>query len=103
MPKFAGPPMDLANVRSLGVTRVDVCCACGHQASVDVSNCSPTWRCRTFGLSSGAHSVVGQPKPGSLVRVSAPGQIVGHGDTTQPARELLLDHRTGPEFGPIYD
>jgi hypothetical protein len=29
--------MDLANMRSLGVTKVDVCCACGHQASADVS------------------------------------------------------------------
>jgi hypothetical protein len=29
--------MDLANMRSLGVTRVDVFCACGWQASVDVS------------------------------------------------------------------
>jgi hypothetical protein len=37
MPKFTGPPMDLANMRSLGVTKVDVYCACGHQASVDVS------------------------------------------------------------------
>jgi hypothetical protein len=36
-PRFTGPPMDLANMRSLGVTRVDVYCGCGHQASVDVS------------------------------------------------------------------
>ena len=28
--------MDLANMRSLGVTRVDAYCACGWQASVDV-------------------------------------------------------------------
>jgi hypothetical protein len=33
-----GPPMDLANMPSLGVTKVDVYYACGHQASVDVSN-----------------------------------------------------------------
>ena len=38
MPKFTGPPMDLGNMRSLGVTKVDVYCACGHQASVDVFN-----------------------------------------------------------------
>jgi hypothetical protein len=33
------PLMDLTNMRSLGVTRVDVdvYCGCGHQASVDVS------------------------------------------------------------------
>jgi hypothetical protein len=30
--------MDLANMRSLGVTKVDVYCACGHQASVDVAS-----------------------------------------------------------------
>jgi hypothetical protein len=29
--------MDLANMRSLGVTRVDAYCSCGWQASVDVS------------------------------------------------------------------
>jgi hypothetical protein len=29
--------MDLNNMRSLGVPRVDVYCACDHQASVDVS------------------------------------------------------------------
>jgi hypothetical protein len=29
--------MDLANIRSLGVINVDVYCACGDQASVDVS------------------------------------------------------------------
>jgi hypothetical protein len=35
--RYTGPPMDLDNMRSLGVTNVDVYCACGHQASVDVS------------------------------------------------------------------
>jgi hypothetical protein len=29
--------MDLQNMRSLGVVRVDAFCACGWQASVDVS------------------------------------------------------------------
>jgi hypothetical protein len=29
--------MDLDNMRSLGVTNVDVYCGCGHQASIDVS------------------------------------------------------------------
>jgi hypothetical protein len=38
MSRYTGPPMDLANMRSLGVTKVDVYCACGHQASVDVSD-----------------------------------------------------------------
>jgi hypothetical protein len=38
MSKYSGEPMDLANMRSLGLTRVDVYCACGHQASIDVSN-----------------------------------------------------------------
>jgi hypothetical protein len=37
MPKFTGQPMDLANMRSLGVTRIDVCCGCGHQSTIDVS------------------------------------------------------------------
>jgi hypothetical protein len=37
MPAFTGEPMDLNNMRSLGVTRVDVYCGCGHQASIDVS------------------------------------------------------------------
>jgi hypothetical protein len=36
--RYTGPPMDLTNMRSLGVTRVDVYCSCGHQASVNVSN-----------------------------------------------------------------
>jgi hypothetical protein len=37
MDKFTGPPMDLANMRSLGVTRIDVYCRCGHQSTIDVS------------------------------------------------------------------
>jgi hypothetical protein len=37
MAKYTGPPMDLANMRSLGVTRIDAYCACGYQASIDVS------------------------------------------------------------------
>jgi hypothetical protein len=37
MSRYTGPPMDLANMRALGVTRVDAYCACGWQASVDVS------------------------------------------------------------------
>jgi hypothetical protein len=37
MPPYTGPPMDFTNMRSLGVTSVDVYRACGHQASVDVS------------------------------------------------------------------
>jgi hypothetical protein len=28
--------MDLENMRSLGVTRVDAYCKCGHQATIDV-------------------------------------------------------------------
>jgi hypothetical protein len=36
MPRYTGPPMDLTNMRSLGVTAVDVYCKCGHQSSVDV-------------------------------------------------------------------
>jgi hypothetical protein len=36
--RYTVPPMDLANMRSLGVTKVDVYCSCGHQASVDVSD-----------------------------------------------------------------
>jgi hypothetical protein len=38
MTGYTGPPMDLTNMRSLGVTGVDVYCGCGHQASVDESN-----------------------------------------------------------------
>jgi hypothetical protein len=38
MARSAGPPMDLANMRSLGVTKVDVYCGCGHQSTIDVSN-----------------------------------------------------------------
>jgi hypothetical protein len=34
---FTGPPMDLANMRSLGVTKVMAYCKCGHEASIDVS------------------------------------------------------------------
>jgi hypothetical protein len=37
MARYAGPPMDLNNIRSLGVTRIDVYCGCGHQSTVDVS------------------------------------------------------------------
>jgi hypothetical protein len=32
MPRYTGPAMDLANMRSLGVTAIDVYCACGHQS-----------------------------------------------------------------------
>jgi hypothetical protein len=32
MTRYTGPPMDLTNMRSLGVTKVDVYCGCGHQA-----------------------------------------------------------------------
>jgi hypothetical protein len=37
MTRYTGPPMDLANMRSLGVTKVDVYCGCGHQSTIDVS------------------------------------------------------------------
>jgi hypothetical protein len=37
MAKYTGPPMDLANMRSLGVTKVIAYCKCGHEASIDVS------------------------------------------------------------------
>jgi hypothetical protein len=37
MARYTGPPMDLQNMRSLGVVQVDAYCACGWQASVDVS------------------------------------------------------------------
>ncbi len=38
--RYTGPAMDLANMRSLGVTAVDAACACGRRASVDVSDIS---------------------------------------------------------------
>jgi hypothetical protein len=38
MARYTGPPMDLANMRSLGVTKIDVYSGCGHNATVDVSN-----------------------------------------------------------------
>jgi hypothetical protein len=34
---YTGPPMDLGNMRSLGITRVDAYCGCGWQASVETS------------------------------------------------------------------
>jgi hypothetical protein len=37
MTRYTGSPMDLANMRSLGVTRIDAYCACGYQANIDVS------------------------------------------------------------------
>jgi hypothetical protein len=37
MTRYTGPPMDLTNMRSLGVTKVDVYCGCGHNATIDVS------------------------------------------------------------------
>jgi hypothetical protein len=37
MPPFTGPPMDLCNMRSLGVTKVMAYCRCGHEASIEVS------------------------------------------------------------------
>ena len=36
--KYDGQPMDLANLRSLGVRAVFVDCACGHSASVVVDH-----------------------------------------------------------------
>jgi hypothetical protein len=38
MSRYTGPPMDLDNMRSLGVIKVDVYCGCGHQATIDVSD-----------------------------------------------------------------
>jgi hypothetical protein len=38
MARYTGKPMDLDNMRSLGVTRIDVYCGCGHQATIDVSD-----------------------------------------------------------------
>jgi hypothetical protein len=38
MPPSTGKPMDLNNIRSLGVTKVEVYCGCGHQATIDVSD-----------------------------------------------------------------
>jgi hypothetical protein len=38
MTKYIGPPMDLANMRSLGVTHVMAYCKCRHEASIDVSD-----------------------------------------------------------------
>jgi hypothetical protein len=35
--RYTGPAMDLANLRILGIRAVDVACACGRRASVDVS------------------------------------------------------------------
>jgi hypothetical protein len=35
--KFAGPPMDLANMRSLGVTPIMAYCSCRREAAIDVS------------------------------------------------------------------
>jgi hypothetical protein len=37
MSKLPVRPMDLANMRSLGVTNVMAYCKCGHEASIDVS------------------------------------------------------------------
>jgi hypothetical protein len=37
MARFTGSPMDLTNMRSLGVAKVGVYCGCGHQALVGVS------------------------------------------------------------------
>jgi hypothetical protein len=37
MPPFTGRPMDLANLRSLGLSKVMAYCACSHEASIDVS------------------------------------------------------------------
>jgi hypothetical protein len=37
MTNFTGPPVDLNNIRSLGVMTVDVYCGYGHQVSVDLS------------------------------------------------------------------
>ena len=35
--RYTGPAMDLENLRSLGMSAVDVTCACGRRESVDVS------------------------------------------------------------------
>ena len=37
MRPFTGKPMDLTNMRSLGVTKVMAYCTCRHEASIDVS------------------------------------------------------------------
>jgi hypothetical protein len=37
MSRYIGPPMDLANMRSLGVTKVDVYYGCEHQASASAT------------------------------------------------------------------
>jgi hypothetical protein len=37
MPPFTGKPMDLANLRGLGLSKIMAYCRCGHSASIDVS------------------------------------------------------------------
>lgn len=37
MPSPPGPPMDLENMRSLGVRSLMAYCQCGHEAVLDVS------------------------------------------------------------------
>jgi hypothetical protein len=34
MARYTGPPMDLTNMHSLGVTRIDAYCGCGYQAGI---------------------------------------------------------------------
>jgi hypothetical protein len=36
LPRYTGPAMDLANLRSLGMRAVDFSCPCGRRESVDV-------------------------------------------------------------------
>jgi hypothetical protein len=47
MARYTGPPMDLENTRSLGVTKIDVYCGSGHQSTIDMTRpiCPATCRC----------------------------------------------------------
>jgi hypothetical protein len=97
---YTGPPMDLQNMRSLGVVHVDAFCACGWQASVDVSPLPDELVCRMFGCGSNAPSAApGRPKPARIGPNTNTGQSIG---VSEVARIRPIVGTSPPNLGPAF-
>jgi hypothetical protein len=96
---YTGPPMDLDNMRSLGVTRIDVYCSCGHQATIDVSNLPGDLAVLKSDSGCVARNAAnGRMKPAGLDELPVTRQVVSAAvflegaPMPQNRRELFLDH-----------
>jgi hypothetical protein len=93
MSRYTGPPMDIANMRSLGVTRVDVYCACATRTQWTSLPCPMTLRSPMSGCGSNAPSAApGRQKPARIGPNTSTGQSIG----VSEAR--LESTRAGPNW-----